>query len=79
MFNTPCLNRYFLGVCAQTSLLESGTALEKDVGKDAEQVELLARKFELFKEDVASNVTRVNRCDTLSLLGTSIMASLFFV
>jgi hypothetical protein len=37
------------------------TALEKDVGKDAEQVELLARKFDLFKEDVASNVTRVNR------------------
>eukprot|EP00038_Savillea_parva_P028049 m.62925 g.62925 ORF g.62925 m.62925 type:complete len:2331 (+) comp8122_c0_seq1:123-7115(+) len=42
------------------------TVEEAEVGKEAEQVEMLTRKFDWFKEDVASNVNRVNRFNELA-------------
>jgi hypothetical protein len=47
------------------------TAQDAELGKEAEQVEMLSRKFELFKEDVMSNVGRVDRFNELanSLIG----------
>lgn len=42
------------------------TAQDAEVGQEAEQVEMLSRKFEFFKEDVMSNVVRVDRFNELA-------------